>query len=319
VTGSNDGTAKVWDANSGKKLFTLIGHGGNIHSVAFSPDGQRILTGSRDGTAKLWEAGSGRDLLTLKGHGDWILSVAFSPDGHQIVTGGWDRTAKLWVAAAPQQVAVWQREEKADTERPPVLNGRGLNEESLAEHERSLRSLDPGAIKEWLVLAPIAFEGRTDEAALRALDQEQLPQEAGLRARAGDRVTVGASELVWKGVQLEDYLIDFNHLSGKATTWSAAYAICYIQSEAVRTGLLMKVSSNGQAKIYLNGNQIYRNDRRRPYEPDQDVLEGVELKAGVNVLVFKVVNEEHDWQGSVWLTDAAGQPVKGIRVTLTPP
>jgi hypothetical protein len=42
------------------------------------------------------------------------------------------------------------------------------------------------------------------------------------------------------------------------------------------------------------------------------------LKAGVNVLVFKVVNETVNWQGSVRFTDAAGQPVKGIRVTFTP-
>jgi hypothetical protein len=45
---------------------------------------------------------------------------------------------------------------------------------------------------------------------------------------------------------------------------------------------------------------------------------GVKLKAGCNVLVFKVVNLVSDWQGSVWLTDAAGQPVRGIRVTLEP-
>ncbi len=46
---------------------------------------------------------------------------------------------------------------------------------------------------------------------------------------------------------------------------------------------------------------------------------GVELKAGLNVLVFKVVNEAYDWRGSVRFTDAAGQPVKDIWVTLTPP
>ena len=42
----------------------------------------------------------------------------------------------------------------------------------------------------------------------------------------------------------------------------------------------------------------------------------VELKAGLNVLVFKVVNEAAVWQGSVRFTDAAGQPVRGIQVGL---
>jgi WD40 repeat protein len=57
-----------------------------VVAVAFSPDGQRIVTGSGDRTAKVWEAASGRELLTLKGHTSWIRSVAFSPDGQRIVT-----------------------------------------------------------------------------------------------------------------------------------------------------------------------------------------------------------------------------------------
>ena len=69
-------------------------------SVAFSPDGQRIVTGSEDKTAKVWEAASGKELLTLKGHSDEIWSVAFSPDGQRIVTGSLDNTAKVWEAAS---------------------------------------------------------------------------------------------------------------------------------------------------------------------------------------------------------------------------
>ncbi len=44
----------------------------------------------------------------------------------------------------------------------------------------------------------------------------------------------------------------------------------------------------------------------------------VKLESGINVLVFKVVNETVDWQGSVRFTDAVGQPVKGIQVRLEP-
>ena len=53
--------------------------------------------------------------------------------------------------------------------------------------------------------------------------------------------------------------------------------------------------------------------------PDQDVVAGGELRAGFNVLLFKVANETGPWQGSVRLIDPAGQRVKGIRVTLAPP
>jgi hypothetical protein len=48
------------------------------------------------------------------------------------------------------------------------------------------------------------------------------------------------------------------------------------------------------------------------------VVAGMELKAGTNVLVFKVVNEVDKWLGSVRVADADGNPLKGIRVTLDP-
>ena len=47
------------------------------------------------------------------------------------------------------------------------------------------------------------------------------------------------------------------------------------------------------------------------------MVAGAGLKAGFNLLVFKVVNETSVWKGSVRITDAAGEPVKGLRVTLT--
>src|SRR5216117_1459293 len=47
---------------------TLRGHLGWVNSVAFSPDGQRIVTGGSDQTAKVWDAASGRQLLPLKEH-----------------------------------------------------------------------------------------------------------------------------------------------------------------------------------------------------------------------------------------------------------
>ncbi len=81
-------------------IFTLYGHTGVVWSVAFSPDGTRIVTGSWDRTAKVWDARTGTPQLELKGHTDQVNSVAFSPDGTRIVTGSWDGTAKVWDAEA---------------------------------------------------------------------------------------------------------------------------------------------------------------------------------------------------------------------------
>jgi WD40 repeat protein len=104
VTASEDGTAKVWNAASGREMLTLKGHSSGIGSAAFSPDGRRIVTGSFDATAKVWDAASGKKLLTLCGHTDFIRSVAFSPDGQRIVTGSGDKTAKVWDAASGREV-----------------------------------------------------------------------------------------------------------------------------------------------------------------------------------------------------------------------
>ena len=81
-----------------KIKLTLRGHGKWVMSVAYSADGQRIVTtsGSGNNTAKVWDAQTGKELLTLTGHNNWVYSVAYSPDGQRIVTASWDKTAKVW-------------------------------------------------------------------------------------------------------------------------------------------------------------------------------------------------------------------------------
>lgn len=74
----------------------LRGHTESILAVAYSPDGQQIVTASADRTAKVWVVESATELLALSGHTNAVRSVAFSPDGRRIVTGSWDNTAKVW-------------------------------------------------------------------------------------------------------------------------------------------------------------------------------------------------------------------------------
>jgi serine/threonine protein kinase/DNA-binding beta-propeller fold protein YncE len=98
VTASEDGTARVWDADTGASLAELKGHKYEVKAAVFSPDGTRIVTVSDDSTARVCDAATGASVAELKGHAGRVSSAAFSPDGRRIVTASIDNTARVWDA-----------------------------------------------------------------------------------------------------------------------------------------------------------------------------------------------------------------------------
>jgi WD40 repeat protein len=95
LSGSTDGTAKLWDIQN-KKLIQTFKEDDVISSVAFSPNGENIITGSWSNNATLWNTTSGEKIRRFLGHTDRVNCLAFSPDGSQIITGSDDNTVKLW-------------------------------------------------------------------------------------------------------------------------------------------------------------------------------------------------------------------------------
>ena len=65
-------------------------------SVAFSPDGTRLVSGSNDTTIRLWDITTGEELITLFGHDAWVNSVSFSSDGTCLASASGDSTIRLW-------------------------------------------------------------------------------------------------------------------------------------------------------------------------------------------------------------------------------
>ena len=104
ATGSDDGIARIWDAETSSALHTLTGHTANIGMLTFSSDGKRLASASEDGTAKVWEVATGKTLLTLSGHTGVVGGAAFSPDGSLLATTSNDGTAKIWQVATGHEL-----------------------------------------------------------------------------------------------------------------------------------------------------------------------------------------------------------------------
>jgi WD40 repeat protein len=98
VSGSDDMTIRIWDAETGAiSGEPLKGHTSGVTSVAYSPDSRYIVSGSYDETIRVWDAETGAAVgKPLVGHYHWVWSVAYSPDGRHIISGSNDKTIRIW-------------------------------------------------------------------------------------------------------------------------------------------------------------------------------------------------------------------------------
>lgn len=170
-------------------------------------------------------------------------------------------------------------------------------------------------IRDWLVLAPIPLPAGQSPA--DAMAAEQVPNEAQLQPRDGDRFTIGKRELAWKKHRAPEFFLDFSRVLDKQVDYSIGYAVCYLTAKRECKDLLLKIGSDDQAKVYLNGKEILRSARPRALTADEDVIK-VDLRQGTNVLVLMVINETLDWSACARLTEADGQPAADVKATLTP-
>ncbi|CUA73479.1 putative WD repeat-containing protein alr3466 [Nostoc sp, PCC 7120] [Rhizoctonia solani] len=108
VSANNDNdTIRAWNTDTWKSR-TLFQNTGSVRSLAFSPDGLRLVSGSSDGNVRIWEAEGFSDKQVVvnqpKGHTGWVQSVAFSPCGTYLISGSHDTTVCIWDLQTKQQI-----------------------------------------------------------------------------------------------------------------------------------------------------------------------------------------------------------------------
>ncbi|MHC5025005.1 MAG: protein kinase domain-containing protein, partial [Planctomycetota bacterium] len=101
VTVHGDGTTRIWDAESAKRIATLQASEHVVHDVVVSADGSRLLTGCQDGTARLWDLESREVLVTFRrgAHARTSSVDFFGPNDEQVVIAGGDGNVHLWNVA----------------------------------------------------------------------------------------------------------------------------------------------------------------------------------------------------------------------------
>jgi hypothetical protein len=185
-----------------------------------------------------------------------------------------------------------------------------------AADSKEMKTDDEGFVRHWLVLAPIPLAD--GQSGADGLDKQQVKDEAKLKPKEGDEVKAGDAALKWTKYEAGEHFIDFNAHLGSTAEDAVAYAVCYVVTDKPHKRVKVKIGSDDQSKVYLNGKQVIKNVENRGLDKDQDTSDPVELKEGTNVIVFKVINEKADFAGCLRFVDEQEKALAGLKVALKP-
>ena len=105
MCGINEGTASLWDWQTGTELQRFVGHDGPVRAVTLSPDGKTLATGDGAGHVRLWEPQSGQEMITFEAMMTDVQLLKFSADGQRLAC--WCRADGM---SGASEVRVWSIE-----------------------------------------------------------------------------------------------------------------------------------------------------------------------------------------------------------------
>src|SRR5262249_28734166 len=95
ISGSEDGTLRVWDVASGQCVRVLQGYAPFPYVVDWSPDSTQLISGGTDRLVTIWDTAEPAP-RTLSGHSGVVCGVGWSSDGQWLASSEWDNAIRLW-------------------------------------------------------------------------------------------------------------------------------------------------------------------------------------------------------------------------------
>jgi RNA polymerase sigma factor (sigma-70 family) len=104
ATGNSDGTLILWERATGRRI-RQFGQDPSMRlpCVAFSPDGQMLVSAGDGSGVRLWDVANGQEIRRLPGKFE-AFCAALSPDGRTLVTSGREKAMRLWETATGKEL-----------------------------------------------------------------------------------------------------------------------------------------------------------------------------------------------------------------------
>lgn len=101
LSGGQDETLRLWDAERLRQVGCIAGDVGPVEALSLAPGGKWAASSAlrlfkTDSAVQLWDLASGRERRRLRGHRDTVRCVAVSPDGKRVAAGSADGSVRVW-------------------------------------------------------------------------------------------------------------------------------------------------------------------------------------------------------------------------------
>lgn len=177
-----------------------------------------------------------------------------------------------------------------------------------------------GFIQRWLLLEPIRTNGQlTDSAVQAAVKTDYFPNQFAVIPRDGDAVTVSGSELHWHAVDTINYNINLYHFAyalNKPTSNVLFWAVTVVNAARDIPGVRLAIGSNAASIWWVNGQEVIGIYNDRQAVIDDGVSKRLTLKKGPNIIRAAIINGGGATDFCARFLDEAGNPVKGITISL---